>query len=490
MWKNIYFIFLWIFYLLAIFINNISSNFNTSLLVLLFLVVLFLLFYLKIRKFFLILLLSIISFGLWLVVSNLNKIKINENIAFFEQFNWKERFKIEIINLSKTSEKDRTYIWKVLMIKDTDIKRKMLLEVVLQGNYEIKSWDILEYESKIYNYEAFNGFNYEKYMLSKNIYFKNIPYNYEIIWKKDQNIIIEKIALLRNELLNRIKLIYTNEEAIFLSWILLWARENLPKKLSDNFNNSWLTHIIAVSWFNITIIIIFIWFIVKYFPAYLKIVIMSFSIVLFTILVWYSAPVIRAAIMWIIWYMVINFWRKWDILSILILTLVLMISFSPLSINYDVSLHLSFLAVLWIIYSQSFFEKIFNFIPNIFEIRNALSLTFSALVFTLPIMIFNFWQLSIISPISNILVMWTIPLAMLFWFLSIIIYEFSYIFSVIIWYIAWVLLKWDIFIVNIFWEYKYSTIKYDFWEYKFYFEIIYFIVLIFVILWFKKWDEN
>jgi len=490
MWKNIYFIFLWIFYLLAIFINNIISDFNTSLLVLLFLVVLFLLLYLKIRKFFLILLLSLFSFTIWLQVSNLNNIITNDNIKIIDKLDWKERFKIEIINLSKTSEKERIYIWKLLKINNLNVERKILLEVALQWNYEISKWNILEYESKIYKYKALNGFNYEKYMLSKNIYFKNIPYNYEIIWRKNNNIIIEKIDNLRNELLNRIKILYTNEEALFLSGILLWARENLPKKLSDNFNNSWLTHIIAVSWFNITIIIIFIWFIIKYFPTYLKVGIMSVTIVLFTILVWYWAPVIRASIMWIIWYMVINFWRRWNILSILILTLVLMVSFSPFSINYDVSLHLSFLAVLWIIYSQKIFEKIFDFIPNIFEIRNAISLTFSALIFTLPIMIFNFWQLSIISPISNVLVIWTIPLAMLFWFLSIIIYEFSFIFWIIIWYIAWVLLKWNILIVNIFWEYKYSTLKYDFWEYKYYFEIIYFIVLIFIILWFKKRDEN
>ena len=191
MWKNIYFIFLWIFYLLAIFINNISSNFNTSLLVLLFLVVLFLLLYLKIRNFFLILLLSLLSFTLWLQISNLNKIEINENIAFIEKFNWKEKFKIEISNLSKISEKDRTYIWKLLAVNELNIKKNVLAEIVLQGNDEIKKWDILEFESKIYKYEEFNGFNYEKYMLSKNIYFKSIPYNYEIIWKKEQNIIIE-----------------------------------------------------------------------------------------------------------------------------------------------------------------------------------------------------------------------------------------------------------------------------------------------------------
>lgn len=488
--KNIYFIFLWIFYLLWIFINNIISKLNTSLLVLLFLVVLFLLLYIKVRKYGILFTIIIISFLIWILISNINYNIINDKIKLINTFKEKNEFLIEIINLSKESDKNKIYNAKLLEINGKKIKKKIKLEAILQWNYEIKNWDILRYESKVLFFEGFNWFNYEKYMLSRNVYFKNVVYNYEIIWHNKKNIIIEKINSIRKNLIEKIKIIYTSEESLFLSWILLWARENIPKDLSDNFNNSWLTHIIAVSGFNITIIVIFIWLMVKYLPWYLKVVIMTLSIIFFTILVWYSAPVIRAAIMWIIGYLVINSWRKWDILSVLILTLIIMVSFSPLSINFDVSLHLSFLAVLWIIYSQKFFEKLFNFIPNIFEIRNAISLTFAAMTFTLPIMIFNFWQLSIIAPISNILVMWTIPLAMLFWFLSIIIYDLNYIFSIIIWYFAWILLKWDILVVNTLWEYKYAVIKYDFWEYKYIFEIIYFILTTFIILWIRKRDEN
>lgn len=462
----------------------------TSLLVLLFLVVLFLLLYIKIKKYIILFIFIILSFFIGIIISDLNQKNINYKNKLIEEYKNKHSFDVEILKLSKEDDKNKTYNAKLLKIDGKKIETKINLEVLLQWNYEIKSWDIIKYESKILLFENFNWFNYKNYMLSRNLYFKNIVYNYEIIWHSKKNIVIEKINNIRKNLIEKIKILYTNEEALFLSWILLWARENIPKDLSDNFNNSGLTHIIAVSGFNITIIVIFIWLMVKYLPWYLKVILMTLSIILFTILVWYSAPVIRAAIMWIIGYLVINSWRKWDILSILILTLIIMVSFSPLSINFDVSLHLSFLAVLWIIYSQKFFEKLFNFIPNIFEIRNAISLTFAAMTFTLPIMVFNFWQLSIIAPISNILVMWTIPLAMLFWFLSIIIYDLSYIFSVIIWYFAWILLKWDIFVVNTFWEYKYAIIKYDFWKYKYIFEVIYFILIIFIILWFKKRDEN
>jgi hypothetical protein len=82
--------------------------------------------------------------------------------------------------------------------------------------------------------------------------------------------------------------------------------------------------------------------------------------------------------------------RQGNILAIVVLTAILMVTYSPLSINYDASLHLSFLAVLGIVYTEKFFEKVFKFMPNTFEIRTATAITFSALVFTFPVMMFNF----------------------------------------------------------------------------------------------------
>jgi predicted membrane metal-binding protein len=82
--------------------------------------------------------------------------------------------------------------------------------------------------------------------------------------------------------------------------------------------------------------------------------------------------------------------RQNNPLSIILLTAFFMLILSPLSLNYDVSFHLSFLAVLGIIYTQKFFDRIFYFLPEIFAIKESLVLTLSSLSFTLPIMIFNF----------------------------------------------------------------------------------------------------
>ena len=100
-------------------------------------------------------------------------------------------------------------------------------------------------------------------------------------------------------------------------------------------------------------------------------------------------------------------------MTVIVFTAALMSIISPLSLNYDVSLHLSFLAVIGIVYTQEIFTKIFSWIPSTFAIREAFVLTLSALSFSLPVMMFQFGQISLLAPLANIAVTWTIPLAML-----------------------------------------------------------------------------
>ena len=194
--------------------------------------------------------------------------------------------------------------------------------------------------------------------------------------------------------------------------------------------------------------------------------------------------------MGLIGYYILVSGRQWNGLSIMLLTVMIMVIISPLSINYYVSLHLSFLAVLWIMYTQDFFMRVFHFLPELLEIKTAFVLTLASLSFTLPIMIFNFGQVSIMAHFANIAVAWTIPLAMLLGFLSIIVYFVSPLFWTFVWYITWIFLKWDILIVHFFWKLDWSLIAINFWIYKNHAKILYFAILIFLILWFRKKEET
>jgi competence protein ComEC len=173
-------------------------------------------------------------------------------------------------------------------------------------------------------------------------------------------------------------------------------------------------------------------------------------------------------------------------LSIILFTSFILVLFNPLYLNYDISFHLSFLAVLGLLYTQKFWSKIFFFLPKFFAVRESFILTLSALTTTLPIMVFNFWQISILSPITNLIVWWIIPISMFLWFLSILWNLINEKIWFIIWFPTFFLLKFVNIVAGYFWSLSFSIIKFDYKDYFVYLEIVYFMILVFLIVYFQK----
>jgi hypothetical protein len=79
---------------------------------------------------------------------------------------------------------------------------------------------------------------------------------------------------------------------------------------------------------------------------------------------------------------------------------------------------------------------------------------------------------------------------MFLWFLSIIVYFILPIWWIIIWFITWILLKYDIAVVHLFWNFNFAVLKIDFWIYSNYLEIFYFLILVFLIMYRKKEEKK
>jgi len=492
--KNTFFNFFLTSFIITILVNNYLQDFLLSFicLILFFTIYINLFLYKKQLKKYVILLLFVIIWSIfWLLISNSHLAKIKENEVFLEKYYLrKSGYELEIKQLYKKSEDYNSYIVKIDRIDWINIDKKLYWIVYLSSNLLLEKWNILFTDSQILNIDNIDSIdsidNYKNFLLSKNVYFKSYIYNFKVI-KKIDNFFVS-VDKFRTKILNIINKIYPEEESIFLSWILIWARENIPKELNDDFNNSWTTHMVAVSWFNITILIIFLGYLFKFIPIFLRTIFIVTFLVLFCVFVWLEASVIRAWIMGILGYSLTIIWRNNNSLTILLLTLFTMLLYNPFYINYDISFQLSFLAVLWILYTKEFFDKIFRFLPNILAVKESFIITLSAMVLTLPISIFNFWQIPLVTPISNILISWNIPIIMFIWFISIILYILAPILWIGMGLFSFILLKWNIGVIHFFWGLDDFVIKTDFWNYAFYLEILYFVILGFFILISKKRD--
>lgn len=478
---------LMIWFLVGIFFTNILFNIDLIIsffsISLMFLLIVFTI--MKKHHFFVLFLFFWLSFWVLYWINNNSKV-------FYKNYlinNYSEANIIwEVKSIYKKEESYNSYIVKVLEFDWKIIDTNFLLKTSksLQLNYK----DIIYLKTKVDKIDNFTDkFNYEKYLNSKNIFFiSNYPDITEI--KKQKLNKYESIIIhSRQSIINSINNIYPKSEADLLSWILIWHTQDISKQMQENYNNSWLSHLMAVSWFNITIIIIFLWFLLNYFPIYVRFFVIFSFIIFFTLIVWDNVPVLRASIMWIIWYIILISWRQKHNFTLLLLTAFVLVLINPLYLNYDSSFHLSFLAVIWLLYTKNFWDKVFFFMPKYFAIKESFVLTISALTTTLPIIIFSFGQISVLTPIANMLVWGIIPFAMLFWFLSILWSIFFIKLWFLLGFLNYFLLKFVNKVAEVFWNLDNYILKFEFGREWIYFQIIYFIILIFLILYFKKEEK-
>jgi competence protein ComEC len=106
-----------------------------------------------------------------------------------------------------------------------------------------------------------------------------------------------------------------------------------------------------------------------------------------------------------------------------------------------------------------FGEKLKKYPTGVSFIAEILFMSLSAQIFVLPIILFNFRTLSLISSVTNILVLPILPITMLMGFLTIVI---SYIFNPLAILFSWLVylpLHYEISVIGYFAKLKYSALE-------------------------------
>ncbi len=213
--------------------------------------------------------------------------------------------------------------------------------------------------------------------------------------------------------------------------ITLGDESRIPPQIIQEFNDTGLRHLLALSGMNITIIILFLSSLFFFLPTPIRIATIAFSIIVFVILTGASSSVVRAAAMGIIGIIALHSGRKLDPFPLLILALFLITLWNPFLLFSDISLQFSVLAVLGLLYIEPLFHKIsdthktkdskqtLSLSKNILQssftenLKTVLTATISAQIAVSPLMIVFFEQVSIISPITNLLIVPISTLAMI-----------------------------------------------------------------------------
>lgn len=202
--------------------------------------------------------------------------------------------------------------------------------------------------------------------------------------------------------------------AALLAGILLGEKNLLSTEQNDNFRAVGLSHIVVVSGFNLTIFAaIFLKLSRGKLPRLITFLLTAACIVFFTLLTGAESSIVRACIMSILLILAPFFGRTSQPTISILLAATIMIYLNPLILWYDAGFHLSFLATFGLIYFADFISILTKqiFFPE--SIKQILNETLSAQIVTIPYILKYFHNLSLIAPLSNLLVLPLVPLSML-----------------------------------------------------------------------------
>jgi competence protein ComEC len=128
------------------------------------------------------------------------------------------------------------------------------------------------------------------------------------------------------------------------------------------------------------------------------------------ILVGVPPSAVRAGIMSILILFSLSVGRMARLINIVIITAAATLVFNPLLLGADIGWQLSFAAVLGLIYLYPLIKKLLDRIiwKRLAWLGDIIAATLAAQFSTTPISLYHFGQVSLISPLANILVVWTI----------------------------------------------------------------------------------
>jgi competence protein ComEC len=313
-------------------------------------------------------------------------------------------------------------------------------EIVLRGKLEKPG--IIESDSG-------RDFDYGKYLSKDDIYYTLNFADVEIVSKGHGNKIIFLLLRIKHSFTSKISKLLPEPEASLLSGLLISGKQALPESVLEEFRRAGVSHIVVLSGYNITIVAEFMQRMFGFLALRFSILSSVVGIVLFTLMTGATATVMRAAVMAIIVLFGRALGRGYSIGRSLLVAGFLMILENPKILVFDASFELSFLAVLALVYVSPLFERLFRRFSNKWGIKSILSVTLSAQLTVLPFLLYSMGNVSLVSPLSNMLILILVPATMFAGFIATLIGFINYYLALPFSYMAHLMLSYILAVAHV-----------------------------------------
>jgi competence protein ComEC len=237
--------------------------------------------------------------------------------------------------------------------------------------------------------------------------------NPTLVKKEQRNPVISVSIFVRKKIQDIVMTTIPQREGGLLLGIILGVRDKIDKDFYGQLKDAGVLHIIAASGQNVSILAsILLLSLQRIVKRRYALLFTSLGILFYVVLAGFDPPILRASIMALVAYGAMALGRQ----SIGIWGLFIsgwgMVFWNPLMIS-DVSFQLSFLSTFGIMTLKPLLDRVVT-IRLLDFIKDDITTTISAQIATFPLMAAAFGSYSLLSFPINILLLWTVPMLMIF----------------------------------------------------------------------------
>jgi competence protein ComEC len=234
-------------------------------------------------------------------------------------------------------------------------------------------------------------------------------YHPKVILKKEsENIITAAATRIKSHTEGVYNAAMPSIPASLLMGIVFGAKEQFPANFWSDLQATGVLHVIAASGMNVTFVsAALLYTLGLFFRRRTALVIGIFGVIFYVFLVGFQASILRASVMGILAFGASLLGRQYIAIFALLCSGYVLLFWQP-NFLFDVGFQLSFMATVGIMLLKPLIPVPDNFVTE------SLTTTLAAQLGTLPILLGVFGQVGLLSILVNALVLWTIPLLMIF----------------------------------------------------------------------------
>ncbi len=334
-------------------------------------------------------------------------------VLFEEHMGEKVRFVGIIIDEPSTRENAQH------LVVEVDQKFSVLVSVPLYGEYaygdEVEVIGVLK---RVENFITDTGkeFDYINYLRKDGILYTVSYGQVRILSAGHGNKIKSILFTFKNKFLDSVAYAVPGKESILLGGLILGEKASFSDEDKEAFIRTGTIHIIALSGYNVSIVASWIMRIFAFAGFNASFFFGVFGIFLFVLMTGAPATAVRAGIMAVLALIARQTGRTYVAGRGLWIAGIIMIVINPLTLLYDISFQLSFIATFAVIYFTPLVQRYFYWVTPRFGLREVCTVTTSAYIFVLPFILYKMGTLSLVALPANFIVLPLIPLTMFFGF--------------------------------------------------------------------------